>query len=58
MSITQILYSWEAHLELYAPVAMLNALNAAVEVEDVWAAIKTQTGGSTTMQPSGGEVTP
>lgn len=55
---SQILYIWETHLELYAPVAMLNTLNAAVEVEDVWAAIKSQTGGSTTMSHLVGEVTP
>lgn len=46
------------HLELYVAVAMLNAFNAVVRVKDAWAAIKTQTGGSTTMSHLVDEVTP
>lgn len=44
--------------DLYVPVAMPNAFNAALKVKDAWAAIKTQTGGSTTMSHLVDEVTP
>lgn len=46
------------HLELNVAVALPDAVEAAVKVKDAWAAIKSQTGGSTTMSHLVDEVTP